>query len=166
MKETDEAKLCLMCRPGAKYCSGIVAHGEKALDRHLLLSSVWKCESVERASAIIGFSVAAVTFGTCLLVIADLGFGDTLQWARFLGWAAARCPEIALCCPPSLVEILRPLLPAGSQIWWLNVARSSSLPRSGLGFLSISSCRAVLASREMRGGHHQECQRLRFRRPH
>jgi Tetratricopeptide repeat len=54
--------------------------------------------------------------GGTLLVIADLGFGDTLQWSRFLGWAAARCPEIALCCPPSLVEILRPLLPTSAQI--------------------------------------------------
>jgi hypothetical protein len=55
--------------------------------------------------------------GRTLLVIADLGYGDTLQWARFLPWAAERCPDIALACAPSLADILRPLLPVRDRVY-------------------------------------------------
>jgi tetratricopeptide (TPR) repeat protein len=36
--------------------------------------------------------------GKRLLLVADQGFGDMIQFARYIPWAAARCPEIALAC--------------------------------------------------------------------
>jgi tetratricopeptide (TPR) repeat protein len=41
-----------------------------------------------------------------LLLISDQGFGDTIQFARFIPLAAERCAEILLGCPPELKPIL------------------------------------------------------------
>jgi hypothetical protein len=40
--------------------------------------------------------------GERLLLIADQGFGDVIQFARYVPWAAALCPEIALACRKEL----------------------------------------------------------------
>jgi Tfp pilus assembly protein PilF len=40
--------------------------------------------------------------GQRLLLVADQGFGDVIQFARYIPWAAARCPEIALACRKEL----------------------------------------------------------------
>ena len=42
-----------------------------------------------------------------LLLFADQGRGDIIQFARFIPWAAARCGELALCCPGEMWPILR-----------------------------------------------------------
>jgi tetratricopeptide (TPR) repeat protein len=41
-----------------------------------------------------------------LLVISDQGFGDTIQFARFLPLAAERCQELVLACSEPLLPIL------------------------------------------------------------
>ena len=41
-----------------------------------------------------------------LLLIGDQGFGDTIQFARYIPLAAARCPNLLLACSPEM----RPLL--------------------------------------------------------
>jgi hypothetical protein len=35
-----------------------------------------------------------------LLLIADQGYGDVIQFARYIPWAAGRCREIAIACSP------------------------------------------------------------------
>lgn len=42
-----------------------------------------------------------------LLLFADQGRGDIIQFARYIPWAAARCAELALCCPSEMWPILR-----------------------------------------------------------
>jgi hypothetical protein len=42
-----------------------------------------------------------------LLLFADQGRGDIIQFARYIPWAAARCRELALCCPGEMWPILR-----------------------------------------------------------
>ena len=47
-----------------------------------------------------------------LLLIADQGFGDVIQFARYLPWAFARCPDIAVACPPEMMPLLSQILPS------------------------------------------------------
>jgi tetratricopeptide (TPR) repeat protein len=44
-----------------------------------------------------------------LLLHAEQGFGDTLQFARYVALAAERCPSVVLLCQPELRALLRPL---------------------------------------------------------
>lgn len=37
-----------------------------------------------------------------LLLLADQGYGDVIQFSRYIPWAAARCPDIALACSAEL----------------------------------------------------------------
>jgi hypothetical protein len=46
-----------------------------------------------------------------LVLIADQGFGDAIQFGRYIPWAAARAPNIVLACSPPLKPILRQLNP-------------------------------------------------------
>jgi tetratricopeptide (TPR) repeat protein len=50
-----------------------------------------------------------------LLLIADQGFGDIIQFGRYIAWAAARCPDLVIACPPEVVSIIRQLHP-GARI--------------------------------------------------
>ena len=47
-----------------------------------------------------------ITDGT-LLLIADQGFGDVLQFVRYLPWAASRCADLVLACAPELHRLIR-----------------------------------------------------------
>jgi len=47
--------------------------------------------------------------GETLLLIADQGYGDAIQFARYIPWAAARCHDIAVACS-------RELQPAVAQL--------------------------------------------------
>jgi hypothetical protein len=47
-----------------------------------------------------------------LLLVADQGFGDALQFCRYLPWVAGRCPELTLACSPELAPLLRQSFPA------------------------------------------------------
>jgi tetratricopeptide (TPR) repeat protein len=44
-----------------------------------------------------------------VLLISDQGFGDAIQFARFIPSAAERCAEILLACTPELMSILSPI---------------------------------------------------------
>ncbi|HXD37157.1 MAG TPA: tetratricopeptide repeat-containing glycosyltransferase family protein [Rhodanobacter sp.] len=46
-----------------------------------------------------------------LLLIADQGFGDAIQFARYIEWAEHRCPDIAIACSAELVPLLRQIAP-------------------------------------------------------
>jgi hypothetical protein len=44
--------------------------------------------------------------GRTLLLIADQGFGDVIQFARYIPWAAERCPNIAIACTAEVQPLL------------------------------------------------------------
>lgn len=41
-----------------------------------------------------------------MLLIADQGYGDVIQFARYIPWAAARCREIAIACSPEIRDVV------------------------------------------------------------
>lgn len=47
--------------------------------------------------------------GQTLLLIADQGYGDVIQFARYLPWAAARCTDIAIACSAELQPVVAQL---------------------------------------------------------
>jgi Tfp pilus assembly protein PilF len=49
-----------------------------------------------------------ITDGT-LLLVADQGYGDVIQFSRYVSWAAERCPDIALACSVELHPFVRQL---------------------------------------------------------
>ena len=42
-----------------------------------------------------------------LLLIADQGYGDVIQFARYIPWAEARCPMLAIACSSELHPVIR-----------------------------------------------------------
>jgi tetratricopeptide (TPR) repeat protein len=46
-----------------------------------------------------------------LLLIADQGFGDAIQFMRYIPWARQRCPTIAIACSAELMPLLRQVAP-------------------------------------------------------
>ncbi len=46
-----------------------------------------------------------------LLLIADQGFGDGIQFGRYIPWAASRCSNVVLAASPTLRPLLRQLDP-------------------------------------------------------
>ncbi|MGY0832053.1 glycosyltransferase family 9 protein [Azospirillum argentinense] len=44
-----------------------------------------------------------------LLLVADQGFGDTIQFARYLPMAAALCPKLVVACSPDIRPVIRSL---------------------------------------------------------
>lgn len=55
-----------------------------------------------------------------LLLFADQGRGDIIQFSRYIPWAAARCPDLALCCPGEMWPVLRqfPMLRTLVSQWY------------------------------------------------
>ena len=51
-----------------------------------------------------------------LLLIADQGFGDVIQFSRYIPWAAERCPDIAVACSAEMVPLLRQIHPAARSV--------------------------------------------------
>jgi hypothetical protein len=47
-----------------------------------------------------------------LMLIADQGFGDVIQFSRYIPWAAERCPNIAVATAPEMMPLLRQVYPA------------------------------------------------------
>jgi hypothetical protein len=41
-----------------------------------------------------------------LLLIADQGYGDVIQFARYIPWAARRCPDIAVACSSQIRAVV------------------------------------------------------------
>ncbi|CAO3409706.1 glycosyltransferase family 9 protein [Azospirillum largimobile] len=73
--------------------------------------------------------------GGTLLLVADQGFGDSIQFARCLPMAAALCSRVAVACSPDMLPVIRSL-PGGQRAFtaWEQVppfdawAALSSLP--------------------------------------
>jgi len=42
-----------------------------------------------------------------LLLIADQGYGDVIQFARYIPWAAARCNQLAIACSAELQAVIQ-----------------------------------------------------------
>ena len=51
-----------------------------------------------------------------LLLVADQGFGDVIQFSRYIPWVASRCPNIAVACAAEMAPLLRQIHP-GLQIF-------------------------------------------------
>jgi hypothetical protein len=47
-----------------------------------------------------------------LLLIADQGFGDVIQFSRYIPWAATLCPNIAVACASEMIPLLQQVFPA------------------------------------------------------
>ncbi len=73
-----------------------------------------------------------------LVLIADQGFGDAVQFGRYIPWAAARASKIILACSPQLKPILRQLDPdMRLSITWDDVGDFTAwCPLTGLPRLS------------------------------
>ena len=65
--------------------------------------------SQPRAAEVPDWDGAPLTGG--LLLIGDQGFGDMLQFARFLPWAQGRCDALTVSCPRELRGLLQRLVP-------------------------------------------------------
>ena len=46
-----------------------------------------------------------------LLLIADQGFGDSIQFCRYIPWACARCPHVVVVADPVLHPLIRQIHP-------------------------------------------------------
>jgi tetratricopeptide (TPR) repeat protein len=53
---------------------------------------------------------APLTDGT-LLLVADQGFGDVIQFCRYIPWAAARCARLVIACAAELQPLVRQVAP-------------------------------------------------------
>jgi hypothetical protein len=49
---------------------------------------------------------AVARAGETLLLIADQGYGDAIQFARYIPWAAARCHDVAVACSVELRPVV------------------------------------------------------------
>ncbi len=78
-----------------------------------------------------------------LLVIAEQGFGDALQWARFLPRLAGRAPEVHVAVHPRLQALFRQL-PGVDAVCDRRAALAGSLPPGCAGVVALMSLPAVL----------------------
>ncbi len=76
---------------------------------------------------------AAMGDGTVLL-IADQGFGDVIQFARYIPWARERCSRVAIACSVEVAPLLRQIAPGVPifQAWRECPAFAAYCPLSGL----------------------------------
>ena len=76
--------------------------------------------------------------GGRLLLVADQGYGDAIQFARYLPWARARCAAVALVAAPELAPLLAQRLDPGATLagWAAAAAQPEAFaawaPLSGL----------------------------------
>ena len=74
--------------------------------------------------------------GQTLLLVADQGVGDVIQFSRYISWAAERAPAIAIASSAEVVPLLRQIAPQARQFqnWrdcppYVAFAALSGLPR-------------------------------------
>jgi hypothetical protein len=69
-----------------------------------------------------------------LLLIADQGFGDVIQFARYIPWAAKRCRDIAIASSVEVRPLLQQIAPAARQFvrWEDAPDYAAYCPLSGL----------------------------------
>jgi len=83
-----------------------------------------------------------------LLLIADQGFGDVIQFSRYIPWARERCPHLVLACGGEVLSLFRHNFP------WLHLTNrldlgvpfSASCPLSGLPRLHGTNLETMLAT--------------------
>ncbi len=82
-----------------------------------------------------------------LLLIADQGFGDIIQFARYIPWAAERCSRIAIAGSPEVTSLLRQIAPGARLFLRWNDAPdyAAFCPLSGLPRLAGTRIDNVLA---------------------
>ena len=151
------ARMALRCDPGHAGAHVILAET-------LLLAGdyeagwaewVWRERLLERPPAAPQPGCAswngAQLPGGRLLLVADQGYGDAIQFARYLGWAAARCRAVALVAAPELAPLFAPLLAPGAVLaGWEAVAATDLLfdawaPLSDLPRLAGTRAQAIPA---------------------
>jgi hypothetical protein len=54
--------------------------------------------------------------GQTLLLIADQGFGDVVQFCRYIPWAAGRCGRVAIVCSKEMAPLVRQVHPSADLI--------------------------------------------------
>ncbi len=76
---------------------------------------------------------AALPSGT-LLRVADQGYGDALQFCRYVPWAVQRCAHAVLACSPELESLFRPAFPNCRIVtrWEDAPPHAAWIPLSGL----------------------------------
>ncbi|MCW8306532.1 tetratricopeptide repeat-containing glycosyltransferase family protein [Acidiphilium sp. PA] len=69
-----------------------------------------------------------------LLIVADQGFGDCIQFGRYIPWAAERAPKPVLACSGDLVPIMRQIPGLGRIVtrWETTGDFDAYIPLSGL----------------------------------
>ncbi|MBV9785264.1 MAG: glycosyltransferase family protein [Acidisphaera sp.] len=69
-----------------------------------------------------------------LLLIGDQGFGDVIQFSRYIPWAAARCPDLVLACSKDMHMVVRQLPGVGRMFdrWEDAPPFTAFCPLSGL----------------------------------
>jgi Flp pilus assembly protein TadD len=69
-----------------------------------------------------------------LLLIADQGFGDAIQFCRYLPWVLERCPNIIIGCSQELMPLLRQVAPDARlfSLWAERAEHAAYCPLSGL----------------------------------
>lgn len=72
--------------------------------------------------------------GETLLLIADQGFGDVIQFCRYIPWAAQQCPNLAVACSRELHAAIRQFPEVGRIFdhWDNKPDFAAWLPLSGL----------------------------------
>jgi hypothetical protein len=53
---------------------------------------------------------------SALLLVADQGFGDVIQFSRYIPWVMERCPDVVVASAPELVPVLRQLVPENRMV--------------------------------------------------
>ncbi|MDQ2763865.1 MAG: tetratricopeptide repeat protein, partial [Pseudomonadota bacterium] len=54
--------------------------------------------------------------GETLLLVADQGFGDVIQFCRYIPWVLERCEIVTISCSPQMTPVLRQFLPEASIV--------------------------------------------------
>ena len=85
--------------------------------------------------------------GRTLLLIADQGYGDAIQFARYIQWTAVRCPDIAIACSRELQPIVAQLPGAGLIFdhWSRAPDFAAFCPLSGLPRLAATNLQSIPA---------------------
>jgi Flp pilus assembly protein TadD len=52
-----------------------------------------------------------------LLLVADQGFGDVIQFMRYIPWVFERCPKLVVACSPEVYGLIRQVSPPPVQLF-------------------------------------------------
>ena len=69
-----------------------------------------------------------------LLLVADQGFGDVIQFSRYIPWVLERCPNAVIACSSEMLPVLKQFLPESRIFfqWELCPPFKAFMPLSGL----------------------------------